>query len=248
MSQSDGSNGGTMALNKDEILTFHETGFLGPYQLYTPEEMADIRKKVNEEKEASDGPRGNEHMYRHLDCPTVYSLCSSKEIIERVQSIIGPDLMLWASTLFEKMPGMDDFAWHQDTQYFDLEPPVNITAWIALTESNIDNGCMQIIPGSHRKHIPHVEDSSRPIFDLKADPQEFDSEKAIDIELEPGEFILFNERLLHRSRANKTDKARFGLSARITLPYSRVSTSDPKIIISGEDWNNINNLTSPPEF
>lgn len=232
-------------LDHGEVERFHVEGYLGPFDLSGPADVAEVRRRVDEEMSA-EGPRGNHHMYRHLDCPTVYELCADSAITERVRSILGPDLLLWATTLFEKTPGMSDFAWHQDVQYFDLEPPVNVTAWIALTEATTENGCMQFVPASHRDRVPHVEDPSRPFFDLKADPDHVDEKRAIDVELDAGEFVLFNERLLHRSRENTTDERRFGLSARITVPYARVNTDDPKLVLAGEDWSGINETTAPP--
>lgn len=233
-------------LTKEEVVKYHEEGYLGPYRVLSEDEISEYETNIVEKVLSTDGPRGNPYMYRHLDSRTIYELFARSEITDRVSSLIGDDLLLWATTIFDKVPGESSFAWHQDNEYFDLEPPLNITAWVAVTDSSVDNGCMQIIPGSHKQFIPHVRDEERDVFEEKAHPSFVNEEEAVDIELEPGEFILFNERTLHRSLPNDSDRRRTGVSARITAPFVHVNTNDPKILINGDDQFELNETTSPP--
>ncbi|PSP51023.1 hypothetical protein BRC60_03970 [Halobacteriales archaeon QH_1_68_42] len=175
-----------------------------------------------------------------------YQLCSHPAVVGRLQAVLGENLLLWASTLFNKRPGGDGIPWHQDTAYFDVEPPVTVTAWIALTEATVDNGCLQMIPGTHREHVPHIESESNSHFDLVAEPEYVPEKRALDIELSPGEAVLFNERVLHRSHPNTASSPRLGLSARVTVPFARINTDDPKILMTGTDEFGLNQLTEPP--
>ncbi|MFB6176665.1 MAG: phytanoyl-CoA dioxygenase family protein [Halobaculum sp.] len=234
------------ALTEEQVRTYHEQGYVGPLEVVSPSEMAEIRAVIDEQRAEGDGYRDNPYMARHLDCPAVYELCARSEITDAVESILGENLLLWSTTLFEKEPGGTDFAWHQDQRYFQLEPPLNVSAWIALTDSTVKNGCMQVIPGSHKEVVPHIENPARPVFDKVAHPDHVDEDEAVDIELSPGECILFNERLLHRSRENTADRRRFGLSARITKPYCLVGADGPKLVLSGSDPFGYNPTTDPP--
>ena len=72
-------------------------------------------------------------------------------------SLYGPDLLLWRTNFFIKEPGAKEIPWHQDFNYWPLEPPIIISAWIAVDSATLENSCLQIVPGSHRKVVPHVE-------------------------------------------------------------------------------------------
>jgi ectoine hydroxylase-related dioxygenase (phytanoyl-CoA dioxygenase family) len=102
-----------------------------------------------------------------------------------------------------------------------------------------DNACLQVIPGSHRKLLPHIKATPDMAFLEMADPEYVDESLAIDIELEPGQFILFNERLLHHSEVNRSSLPRCGLSIRLIPPIVRVLQYDAQNhvlpIVSGQD-------------
>tara|TARA_B110000977_G_C11053437_1_gene483174 strand:+ start:951 stop:1334 length:384 start_codon:yes stop_codon:yes gene_type:complete len=119
-----------------------------------------------------------------------------------MNSIVGEDLLLWRAHFFDKRPGAKKFPWHQDYDYWCLEPPVIIPAWIAIDRVAREKACMQFIPGSHRKLLPHVKAPPDMAFLKMADPTHVDSNLTIEIELEHGEFMLLNERLLHQSEVN----------------------------------------------
>lgn len=233
------------SLSTEAVERFHTTGYLGPFRVCSEEQMEEYRSQVESDIER-DGPHGDPHMYRHLDSPAVYELCAHPAVVGRLQSVLGEDLLLWASTLFNKRPGGDAIPWHQDAAYFDIEPPVTVTAWVSLTASTADNGCMQMIPGTHREHVPHRESESNQYFDLVADPEHVPDKRALDIELSPGEAVLFKERVLHRSHPNTASSPRLGLSARFTTPFARINTDDPKILVAGTDEFGLNRLTEPP--
>jgi len=247
MQQSNGSddNSSEYDLSTEAVERFHTTGYLGPFRVCSEEQMEEYRSRVETAIER-DGPHGDPHMYRHLDSAAVYQLCSHPAVVGRLQAVLGENLLLWASTLFNKRPGGDGIPWHQDTAYFDVEPPVTVTAWIALTEATVDNGCLQMIPGTHREHVPHIESESNSHFDLVAEPEYVPEKRALDIELSPGEAVLFNERVLHRSHPNTASAPRLGLSARVTVPFARINTDDPKILMTGTDEFGLNQLTEPP--
>src|SRR5262249_54744974 len=150
---------------------------------------------------------GYNHRVRHVDSRTVYQLCTAPAIIKRLIPLYGPDLLLWYSVIFDKPPARPDaqemYPWHQDKNNWDLEPMLNLTAWLALTPATVENGCVEVIPGSHLAAVPMMQDNdprySAHAWGRACDPARIDESKARPMVLQPGQFFLFNERTVHRS-------------------------------------------------
>ena len=112
---------------------------------------------------------------------------------------------------------------------------------------------MQIIPGSHKKIVPHVRSREGMAFGEEADPAHVDTSRAVNMELRPGEFFLFNERLLHHSEANRSEIRRIGLTMRVTVPFVKVDQDGPPLfpghkvmIVRGRDTMGFNDVAPPP--
>ena len=159
---------------------------------------------------------------RHLDSALIHNLATHPAIIKRMASLYGPDLLLWRTNFFIKEPGAKEIPWHQDFNYWPLEPPIIISAWIAVDSTTLENSCLQIVPGSHRKVVPHVRATSDMAFNQMGDLEFIDTSTIVNLEMQPGEFVLFNERTLHHSEANRSDKRRIGLAVRVILPIVKV--------------------------
>ncbi len=72
-------------------------------------------------------------------------------LLDVVEQIIGPDIVLWASAIFCKPAATGlEVPWHQDGQYWPIRPRATVTVWMALDDVGVDNGCMRVIPGSHQ--------------------------------------------------------------------------------------------------
>ncbi len=210
-------------LSREDVDRFVAEGYLGPYAALRPEEMTAIRAAIETQVLTSDGPNPRSRgQSRHMDSAIVYDLATHRAIIERIACLLGPDLVAWATNFWLKPPGGAEIPWHQDIAFWPLEPPVNVSAWIAIDEVTVENSCVQVIPGSHRRSIPHIPVEAGMAFQNMADPQFFDAEQAVNMELQPGEFFLFSERLLHRSSKNVSDKRRLGISVRVTLPMVHI--------------------------
>ena len=86
----------------------------------------------------------------HLLFPWLHELTHLTKILDEVEKLIGPDILLWSASFFIKDPGSKSFvSWHQDSTYWGLKPLEIVTAWLAFTPSKTSNGCMRVIPGSH---------------------------------------------------------------------------------------------------
>ena len=192
------------ALTPSEVRFFHEQGYLGPYAAHSPAEMADIREHIDSQVLTRDGPNPKTRMQsRHMDSKVVCDLACHPAIVDRAAALYGPHLIMWATNFFNKEPGGKEIPWHQDQNYWPLEPIINISAWIAIDDVKVDNSCVQILPGSHKLVVPHIPSREGMAFGEEADERFFKKEGVINMELQPGEFFLFNEKLLHHSEPNR---------------------------------------------
>jgi len=243
------------ALTSEEIKRFHDEGYLGPYAAVSPEEMAVIRNHIDTVVLQKDGPNPRTRLQsRHMDSRILFDLASHPAIIGRMRSLYGPNLVLWATNFFSKDPGGSEIPWHQDLNYWPLEPLINISAWVAIDDVKIDNSCVQILPRSHKKIVPHIKSTDGMAFSEMADAKFFDTTGLVNMELKPGEFFLFNEKTLHHSEINRSNRRRMGMSVRVTLPMVRIEQDVPPlhpghaaIVVAGQDTMGFKRLMAPPE-
>jgi ectoine hydroxylase-related dioxygenase (phytanoyl-CoA dioxygenase family) len=151
-----------------------------------------------------------------------------------------------------KEPGGKEVPWHQDLNYWSIEPIINVTAWIAIDQVTLDNACLQVIPGSHQAVFTHVAAPDGKWFEEEADPRLVDTSKAVKLTLKPGQFVLFNERILHHSKMNTSETRRFSMGPRFTIPILRIDHDQlfpghAAILVSGEDYMEFNRLAKPPQ-
>ena len=174
--------------------------------------------------------------------PFVYQVATAPQLLDRVESILGPNLLLWSAEFFIKGAHTDKIvSWHQDLTYWGLgETDNEVTAWLALSEVNVESGCMRFLPGSHhQKLLPH-----RDTFDAKnllsrgqQVAVEVDEKEAVDVELRPGQLSLHHGRIFHASGPNRSDLDRIGLAFRFLTPAvkQQVSERDYAMQVRGID-------------
>jgi ectoine hydroxylase-related dioxygenase (phytanoyl-CoA dioxygenase family) len=239
-------------LTVEEIDAFSTNGFAGPFELWSAAEMRRRAELVEARVCASDGPFERDRWEsRHQDCRCVFDLCAAEAIIGRVRCLLGPHVLLWNSVFFCKQPGGREVPWHQDRDFLLLDPPVNVAAWLAMDDATAQNGCLDVIPGSHRVQVPHVPRQTANQFIARADLQYVNRESAIPLPLRAGQFILFHRDLLHHSRANLSLHRRLGLVIRYTTPGVRVNTQglfrEHRVyLMSGEDADPVAVHGQPP--
>ncbi|NEP01589.1 MAG: hypothetical protein F6K58_23615 [Symploca sp. SIO2E9] len=261
----------SISLTPAEAAQYRDQGYCGPFKLCSPEEMSEIKAAIRAKVLSKSGPMGIPRLDRHADSRLVYDLCSHPNIVERIASILGPDLVLWFSEFFDKpsaeataqteffgkQPGeTTQIPLHKGTYFFPIEPQINLNAWIAFDKVTVENGCMQILPGSHKCIYPSLPpfkkiEGYQEDFDIVTDPKYVDSNDLINIELEAGEFFLFGENVIHGSLPNQSSYNRLGLVARMTIPIVKVYhefryEGHGVLIVKGQDYMNINHIINPP--
>jgi len=231
---------------------FLREGLAGPFTYVSVAEMARLRREIERQAFGRAGPAARDRFEsRHQDCKVLYDICSTEQLVDRVASLLGPDVMVWNSVLFSKEPGGREVPWHQDLDFLLLDPHVNVSVWLAIDRSTRKNGCLQVIPGSHACQVPHRRRQKRYQFMAHAEPGYVDKSRAVDIELEPGQFIIFHRDLLHHSGPNLSTERRLGLTVRYTVPGVKVNTEGLfaghcVFCVRGKDRHRVNITGEPP--
>jgi ectoine hydroxylase-related dioxygenase (phytanoyl-CoA dioxygenase family) len=162
-------------------------------------------------------------------------------ILDIVESLIGPDIKLYDSQCFMKPPGGVEKPYHQDSAYFCIEPTDLVTCWTALDDVTLENGCMWVIPGSHRTGLlEHADWELGGRVDKQVPDTQLDRAKEAPIVMPAGGSSFHHSVLLHRSRANHTDQPRRGLAVHYMSAKSRwTNAAAPKpgyALLRGQEY------------
>jgi hypothetical protein len=145
-------------------------------------------------------------------------LACDPEIVELVAGVIGEDVVLWGCHVFCK-PAHEGYEtpWHQDGHYWPIRPLATCTVWVALEPSTRANGCLRVIPGSHRSRrlYEHLhEDRSDLTLNQRMADGSFDEAASVDVELQPGQMSLHDVYMIHGAAANRSAQRRTGVALR----------------------------------
>lgn len=204
------------SLSEEQIAQFRREGYAFPFRAMSRAEARAERDRI-ERFERSVGHEAQRIMKikAHLPFPSLVALARRKEVLDAVEDVIGPNILLFGASLFSKNAHDSRYvSWHQDSAYFGLDPHEEVTVWVGLTDSNPGNGCLRVMPGTHLgPDLRHVETYAPD--NLLARGQQIDGldeSKAVDLVLEAGQFSLHQERAAHGSLANTSDDRRIGLA------------------------------------
>ena len=189
----------------------------------------------------------------HLLFPNLCEIAQRPAVLDAVEHVIGPNILLWSAGFFIKYPQTKSFvSWHQDSTYWGLEPPDIVTAWVAFTPSNLKNGCMQVVPGSHlRGQLQHQDTFAD--NNMLSRGQEIavnvENEDVESIVLEPGQMSLHHVRIFHGSKANHTDAPRIGFAIRFIPTHVRqIGGRTHALLVRGKDeYNHFDRPRLPQE-
>jgi len=251
----------SFSLTDEELKDFHRKGYAGPFTLYEPEEMnalwrnlrlqlLDRSNAIYQIDSAISGSTNIANYDRHLDNNHLAEYVCRPEIADRVASILGADVLCWRTEFFPKYPGDEGTDWHQADTFAnasgkpqivwpeDREFGGTITVWTAFTEANVENGCLQLIPGTHQSM--NYDETKRMTYDpeafsqkekegvrrgffgydyrqLQVDPDwKPDEAAAQSMIMRPGQFIIFWSTLMHASHphSGQSEQMRMGFASR----------------------------------
>ncbi len=229
-------------LSPAEVARYERDGYLFPYEVMSTAETADARRRIEAFERRLGGPLPKELRHRpHLYSSTIDTIVRSPRILDRVESLLGPDILCWESVLFIKEAKDPAYiSWHQDAAYWGLEPYDVLTAWVALSPSNRRSGCMRVLPGSQTGGISAHVDTYAP-NNMLSRGQEMavtvDEAKVVDIVLAPGTMSLHHVKIAHGSDPNTADDRRIGLAIRYIPAHVRqtIGRDDTATLVRGSD-------------
>ena len=201
-------------LSDQQIKFYNEKGYVAPIDVLSIQEAKEIREEIETiEKKWPNALEGLGRNYVHMISTVFNDVCLNNKILDAVESIIGKNILICGTTLFIKNPNEKGFvSFHQDAKYIGLEPHNWVTAWIAVTNSNEENGCMRMWSGSHKE-------------DLKNHKQKFDEDNLLTrgqtienvpieetdpVVLKAGQMSLHNPTVVHGSGLNTSNDRRIG--------------------------------------
>jgi len=229
------------ALSSIEVEQFRRDGYLPARPVLSPEEALGLRRSLEAYETSLDGPlRGSDRFKSHLLFKGLAELIRSPRILDMVEDLIGPDIMVWSTDWWIKEAHSPAFvSWHQDSQYWGLDTTRLMTVWVALSAATEQSGCMRLLPGSHLgPDLPHTETYHDDNMLTRGQSIEcIDENQAKSLQVPNGHAAMFAFRIAHASHPNRSDDRRIGYAIRYIPPDARqtLSDRDAAALVRGED-------------
>lgn len=230
------------------IESFERDGVLFPIHVLDDGALAAAQEEIARLETANGGVL-KRFDRAHLFFRWAYDMVRQPRVVDAVASLLGDDVVVWGSLILAKPAHDPGFvAWHQDGAYagFLGDAPA-VSAWIALSDSTIESGCMRVVPGSHKERLEHAEKHA-PLNMLSHGQEvaaEVDERQAVDVELRAGEMSLHHVDIIHGSNANRSSWTRTGFIVRYSTP-SMLRCVTPVVVARGRDVAHIETLRSAP--
>ena len=202
------------SLNEKQLKDYEDHGFVAPIDVLTLEEAKKIKEEIEYiEKKWPDELIGLGRNNVHYISPIFDQVCHNSKILDVVESIIGKNILVGGTTLFIKDPDKKGFvSWHQDAKYIGFEPHNWVTAWLAITDANEENGCMRMWSGSHKEKIKKHKDTfnENNLLTRGQTVQNVPLEDTTPNILKAGQLSLHHPMIVHGSGSNKSNTRRIG--------------------------------------
>ena len=202
-------------LSEAQRQAYERDGFVFPVDVLSASEVYAHRQEL----EAWEQARGAaidfpEKSKSYLLFNWADQLVHHPRILDAVEDLIGPDILVYHSTLFLKEAHTPACVrWHQDSTYFYLQPHLHVTAWVALSEASVQAGCMQALPGSHLWGAFEHDDKPEPMNMIRRGQgisSRFDQAQGQFMPVGAGQMSLHHTDLVHASGGNDSDDRRIG--------------------------------------
>ena len=233
-------------LTKNEIRSYTRNGFVVPkFRL----DNSDLEKLQNATLELmqtyphipTEGLVSPHIFYAGSNRPDIHSkfleICKLTPLLDIVDQLIGRDIIVWGSRIFSKAPQTGRATpWHQDGEYWPIRPLATATVWIAIDDSNENNGCLKILTGSNRAKmlLPHQSLSGKgAALDKEIKPELIGSKNVVSVPLQPGRMVIFDVFTAHGASPNLSNQRRAGFAIRY-IPGTSIFDRNMKVG-SGQD-------------
>jgi len=245
------------ALTQEQADFYHQNGFLFPIPALSPGEVATCLAGLNRlEAELGCAVADADVKWRshaHAHSPWFADLIRHPRILDVVEDVIGPNILVWTSTFFIKEAGSATYAaWHQDGAYFGLEPKEQVCAWVALTDATEEAGCMEQLSFNGQPTLYYHQPKGLPNSINRAGQTivtEFDTSNPTAMALPAGCISLHHELAVHRSAPNRAKHRRVGIGLNYIPTHVRVDgpVRCKAMLVRGEDKYGHFDLIDPPK-
>ncbi len=205
-------------LSADAVRQFNEHGYLSPLPAFSPDEIRHYRRCLAEFEAHEGGQiKGQKRNKSHLFLKWLDEMVHHPAILDCVEDLLGPDILLFHAQWFIKEPNTPNFvSLHQDSAYWGLDRPEGLSAWIAFEDSDDESGCMQVIPDTHKVLLEHVDkiEPTNMLWRGQTVASALDQGKIVNMTLKAGEMSLHHARIVHGSGPNRSNRRRIGYSVR----------------------------------
>jgi hypothetical protein len=232
-------------LNQAQIDQYREQGFVYPVDVFSRAQAAAYLNKLETFEQTHNQQLGKGFNFKpHLLFTWVDEIARHPAVLDAVEDIIGPDILLFHLSVWPKNAHDPAYvSWHQDATYFGLDPSTQVTAWVALSDAPVEAGCMEVVPGSHKLgQLHHGEDHKDHIMLSKGQTIDvpFDHSKTEFMPVQAGQMSLHDTFLVHNSRPNNSDHRRVGLGFSYIPASSRCRSSVrlTATLVRGRDYGN----------
>jgi chlorinating enzyme len=227
---------------------FEEDGYFSPLRLFDKSTALSYRE-ILETVEQKTGSLNYRYKI-HTVVEMAYKLASNKELLDSVEALLGPNILLYNTSFVIKEPhSKAHISWHQDLTYWGFNDDKQVAAWIALSDATEENGCMHMIPGSHKGgQLPHktTKDSNNLLHHGQT-IEGASEEQSRCIPLNAGEASLHHGWTMHTSYPNKSDDRRIGLTINYisTDMFQTQTEHDSAMLVRGVDHYNHFKIDTP---
>lgn len=226
-------------LTADELASYHADGYVVVAGLLDADEVAAFRAtaRADLDRELAAGDDvmrkgdadGNVTLLKlwNVAGDDVYGrVARDQRLVDIATSVLGPDTYVYSHKMTMKEPHVGGaWEWHQDYGYWYQNrclAPDMLSVWIALDPSHANNGCLQVLEGSHRLgRLDHLRVNDQTVVDAEYLAAALDRFELRHVEMEPGDALVFHCNLLHRSDANSSDRPRWGYIASYNTAVNR---------------------------
>ena len=241
-------------LSEDQIKQYNQKGYVSPIQALTKNQAQEVKKEIEFiENKWPNELKNLGRNYPHLISPILDKVVRNSNILDAVESIIGKNILACGTTLFIKEPDERGFvSFHQDAKYIGLEPHNWVTAWVAITDANENNGCMKMWPGTHKQELKYHNEkfdyNSGNLLTRGQTVENVPLEKTESVILTEGQMSLHHPRIVHGSGINKSKKRRIGfvIQSYIGTNVKQVLGKMYVQLVRGKDNFNYHQKTNKP--
>ena len=201
-------------LTSNQLKQYEDEGFVSPIDIFSKEKAKEIRNEIELiEKDMPEELEKSGRYNAHLISPLLDEVTHNPKILNAVESLIGKNILVCGTTLFIKNPHEKGFvSYHQDAKYIGLEPHNWVTAWVAITDSNEENGCMRMWSGSHKDNLKEHDQmfNENNLLTRGQTINNVPKEKIKSLVLKAGQMSLHHPKVVHGSELNKSNDRRIG--------------------------------------